>query len=363
MEIHKLFRMMAKHGASDLHIKQGQPPVFRVNGTLSRMQNAPPLDESNVDSLLLGLVSDSQREELDRRGNIDFAYFLEDAGRFRCNLFRQCGYLSAAIRRVNASIPTYSELNLPDEISKCAGYNAGLVLIGGITGSGKSSTLAAILDDINHKRRCHILTIEDPIEYLFIEDKAIINQREIGIDVMDFNDALRAAVRQDPDVMLVGEMRDAETFETALTAAETGHLVFGTIHSSNCAQTIGRILDLFPVDKQNNIRNSLGFNLRAILNQKLLKSCDKNVQRVPAVETMFVSPIVRKLILDKEDAKIADAIRQDTEHGSHSYNQALKALFDKKLIDTDEALSASPNPEEMRMALRGISIADSGGII
>lgn len=363
MEIHKLFRMMAKHGASDLHIKFNQPPVFRVNGSLSRMQNAPPLDEKNVESLLLGLMTDKQREDLDRRGNVDFAYYLEETGRFRCNVFKQCGYMSAAIRRVNSDIPTYKELNLPDAISRCADFHAGLVLIGGVTGSGKSSTLAAILDDINHKRRCHILTIEDPIEYLFEEDKAIINQREIGIDVLDFNDALRAAVRQDPDVMLVGEMRDAETFETALTAAETGHLVFGTIHSSNCAQTIGRILDLFPTDKHANIRNSLGFNLRAIMNQKLLKSCHKDINRVPAVETMFVSPIIRKLILDKEDPKLADAIRQDTEHGCYSYNQALKMLFDSKMIDTDEALAASNNPEELRMALRGISIADSGGII
>ena len=363
MEIHKLFRMMAKHGASDLHIKLNQPPIFRVNGTLSRMQNAPPLDESNIDSLLLGLINDKQREELNTRGNIDFAYFLEECGRFRCNFFHQCGSLSAAIRRVTAEIPSYADLNLPEDISRCAGFNSGLVLVGGITGAGKSSTIAAILDDINHKRRCHILTIEDPIEYLFKEDKAIINQREIGIDVMDFTDALRAAVRQDPDVMLVGEMRDAETFETALTAAETGHLVFGTIHASNCAQTIGRILDLFPTDKHNNIRNSLGFNLKAVLNQKLLKGAQKDMGRVPAVETMFVSPIVRKLILEKEDNKLADAIRQDTENGCFSYNQALKSLYDKKLISTDEALAASPNAEELRMALRGISIGDSGGIL
>lgn len=363
MEIHKLFRMMAKHGASDLHIKVNQPPVFRVNGSLSRMQNSPELDKNSVESLLLGIMTDAQREDLDKKGNIDFAYYLEDTGRFRCNIFRQCGNVSAAIRRVNSEIPTYDSLNLPESISICATFQAGLVLIGGVTGAGKSSTLAAILDDINHRRRSHILTIEDPIEYLFTEDKSIINQREVGIDVLDFNDALRSAVRQDPDVMLVGEMRDAETFETAMTAAETGHLVFGTIHSSGCAQTIGRILDLFPESKQNSIRNSLGFNLKAILNQKLLKGCTKEATRVPAVETMFVSPIIRKLILEKEDHKVADAIRQDTEHHCQSFNQALKELFDKKLIDTDEALKASPNAEELRMALRGISISDSGGII
>ena len=363
MEIHKLFKMMAKHQASDLHIKVGQPPVFRVNGALSRMQNAPALDESNIDALVTSIMSEQQQQELETRGNVDFAYYLEDFGRYRCNIFHQCGKTSAAIRRVNNDIPNYESLNLPKSVGKCATYQAGLVLIGGITGAGKSSTLAAILNDINQRRRCHILTIEDPIEYLFTEDKAIINQREIGIDVMDFADALRAAVRQDPDVMLVGEMRDAETFETAMTAAETGHLVFGTVHSSSCAQTIGRILDLFPESKRDSIRTALGFNLKAILNQKLLKGAKKDVPRVPAIESMYISPIIRKLILDKEDHKIADAIRQDKENDCQSYNQALKELFDNKLIDTDEALKASPNPEEMRMALRGISISDSGGIV
>ncbi|NRA38718.1 MAG: Flp pilus assembly complex ATPase component TadA, partial [Planctomycetes bacterium] len=182
MEIHKLFRMMAKHNASDLHIKIDQPPIFRVNGSLSRMQNAPALDEENTKSLLQSIIPEKDISKLEERGNIDFAYYLEDAGRFRCNIFRQCGSLSAAIRRVTAEIPSYEDLHLPKTVAKCATYHSGLVLVGGITGAGKSSTLAAILDDINHKRRCHILTIEDPIEYLFKEDKSIINQREIGID-------------------------------------------------------------------------------------------------------------------------------------------------------------------------------------
>ena len=236
------------------------------------------------------------------------------------------------------------------------------MLVGGITGSGKSTSLAAVLNQINHDRRCHIFTLEDPIEYQFTDDKSIINQREIGIDVSDFKDALRAAVRQDPDVMLVGEMRDAETFETALTAAETGHLVFGTIHSSGCAQTIGRILDLFPEEKHEQIRTSLSFNLRCVLNQKLLKGKRKDVPRIPAVEVMFMTPLIRKLVLEGSDNKVQEAIKADKEHGCESFNEVLMRLNKQGLITMDVAQKAAPNPDELRMAMSGISIAD-GGIV
>ena len=245
MQIHKLFEMMVRYNSSDLHIKSGQPPVFRVSGQLTRLQNTPPMTGEDTQKLLMPTLSEDQRQTLEERGNVDFAYGMTGIGRFRMNVYMQRGALSAAIRKVNLNIPNYDDLNLPSAIARLAQFEQGLVLIGGVTGSGKSTSLASILNDINANRRCHILTIEDPIEYLFQDDKAIINQREIGIDVMDFDDALRSAVRQDPDVMLVGEMRDAETFETALTAAETGHLVFGTIHSSGAPQTIGRLLDYF----------------------------------------------------------------------------------------------------------------------
>ncbi|MDA3962206.1 MAG: PilT/PilU family type 4a pilus ATPase [Planctomycetota bacterium] len=363
MEIVKLFSMMVKHNASDLHVKVGQPPVFRVSGQLSRMQNVSSLEPDQTQQLLEPLLSEDQLATLRSRGNVDFAWYQEDVGRFRCNIFLQRGYLSAAIRKVNLEIPSYEQLGLPADIAKVAEYEAGLVLIGGVTGSGKSTTLASILSDINNKRRCHILTIEDPIEYLFHDNLAIINQREIGIDVMDFKDALRAAVRQDPDVMLVGEMRDAETFETALTAAETGHLVFGTVHSSGAAQTIGRILDLFPEEKHEQIRTGLGFNLRAVLNQKLLRAKDKAVGRVPAVETMFNTPIVRKLILEGEDNRLHDAIKADTDNGCRSFNQVLAILVKQGKITQDVALKAAPNAEELRMAMSGIVISDAGGIV
>jgi twitching motility protein PilT len=362
MEIHKLFRMMLKYDSSDLHLKVHQPPVFRVQGQLTRMQNSQPMTDKQVELLIMEVLNDKQRAILDSRGYVDFSYFLEDVGRFRFNVFHQCGFVSAAIRRVQLVIPTMEQLRLPQQIHQITGFERGLVLVGGITGAGKSTTLASILDEINHKRRCHILTLEDPIEYLFQEDKAIINQRELGIDINDFADALRAAVRQDPDVILVGEMRDSETFETALRAAETGHLVFGTIHASSCAQTIGRLLDLFPDAKQAQIRSSMGFNLKGILNQQLLQDARNPDKRIPAVESMFMTPTIRKLILDSEDIKIQEAIKQDKDFGCYSYNQVLKHLVDQGAISKNTALKASPNPDELRIGLQGIQIAD-GGII
>lgn len=361
MKIIELFHLMAKHNASDLHLKAGEPPIFRVNGQLARMQNTTALDAAGTEALLFPLMSEVQRETLAKRGYEDFAYAIADVGRFRCNIFRQLGQLSAAIRRVGLKIPTYEELRLPPAIARLAEYEQGLVLIGGVTGSGKSTTIASILNDINARRRCHILTIEDPVEYLFKDDKALVNQREMNIDVHDFKDALRSAVREDPDVMLLGEMRDAETFETALTAAETGHLVFGTVHASGAPQTIGRILDLYPEAKHEQIRTSLAFNLRCVLNQKLLKSADKT-GRVPAVETMFITPIIKKLILEREDVKIADALSRDVESGSENFNKVLIRLYREKKITMETALKAAPNPEELRMSMSGITISD-GGIV
>jgi len=362
MKITDLFQMMAKHNASDLHIKAGEPPVFRVAGQLARMQNVPPLSPKDTEDLLLPLMDDRQRSVLAEQGYEDFAYFIEGVGRFRCNLFRQLGMLSAAVRRVNVKIPSYDELRLPPQVARCAEFEQGLVLVGGVTGSGKSTTIASILNDINAKRRCHILTIEDPVEFVFKDDKAIINQREIHIDVKDFKSALRSAVREDPDVMLVGEMRDAETFETALTAAETGHLVFGTIHSSGAAQTIGRILDLFPEGKRDQIRTSMAFNLRCIMNQKLIKGATKDIPRVPACEIMFMTPIIKKLLLEGEDVKIAEALAKDTENGCENFTKALIRLYREKKITMDAALKAAPNPEELRMAMSGITVSD-GGIV
>ena len=360
MTINDLLAAMGKHNATDLHIRVGEPPVFRVGGDLVRLKS-PPLTADQVNELLVPLLDERLQGEMKVRGYADFSHSIDSVGRFRCNVFKSLGKLSAAIRRVKPTVPTYEDLNLPVPIRKCADYEQGLVLVGGITGSGKSTSLAAILDDINHRRRCHILTIEDPVEYVFVDDKAVINQREVFTDVATFDDALRSAVREDPDVMLLGEMRDGPTFETALTAAETGHLVFGTIHSSGAAQTLGRIMDLFPTDKHPQIRTALAFNLRCILNQKLLPGIEKGTM-YPVVEIMFISPLMKKLILDGEFAKVADALGKDRENGCETFNAALNRLYKEKKIGMDTALAAAPNPEELRMMMRGITISD-GGIV
>ncbi len=360
MTINDLLAAMGKHNATDLHVRIGEPPVFRVGGDLVRLKS-PPLTNEQVDELLVPLLDERLQGEMKVRGYADFSHSIEGVGRFRCNVFKSLGKLSAAVRRVKPKVPTYEELNLPVPIRKCADYEQGLVLVGGITGSGKSTSLAAILDDINHRRRCHILTIEDPVEYVFVDDKALISQREVFTDVATFDDALRSAVREDPDVMLLGEMRDGPTFETALTAAETGHLVFGTIHSSGAAQTLGRIMDLFPTDKHPQIRTSLAFNLRCILNQKLLPGVEKGTM-YPVVEIMFITPLMKKLILDGEFAKVSDALNKDRENGCETFNAALNRLYKQKKISMDTALAAAPNPEELRMMMRGITISD-GGIV
>jgi len=355
MQITELFQGMAKHNASDLHLKSGQPPVFRISGELVRLKGEV-LTDATLREMLMPLLNAKQVRDLEERGYADFAVPVPGIGRFRCNLFKQMGSLAMCARRNKPTIPTYADLGLPAQIERLATFEQGLVLVGGITGSGKSTTIASVLNDINSRRRCHILTIEDPVEFVYTDDKAIVNQREIGQDVASFEEALRSAMREDPDVMLLGEMRDGETVETALAAAETGHLVFGTIHSSGAPQTIGRLLDLFPETKHAQMRTSLAFNLKCILNQKLLPVA-QGKGMVPAVETMFVSPIIKKLILDGEDSKLPETLARDVEAGSETFNKVLARLYKEKKVTMEVALAASPNPEELRMSMRGISIS------
>jgi twitching motility protein PilT len=285
-------------------------------------------------------------------------------GRYRINAFRQRGSMSLAIRRVNTEIPTFEQLNLQAEtMRRVANQGQGMVIVAGITGSGKSTTLAAMMEFINTTRRCHIVTIEDPIEYLYKDKKAFVNQREVGIDVASFPAALKSVVRQDPDVILIGEMRDRETFETALTASETGHLVFGTLHSSTVSQTIGRMIDMFPAERERQLRQSLAFNLRAIICQKILPAAKDEVGLVPAQEILLVTPTVQKLIVDGEDKKIEQIIRGGKEEGMQDFNQALVALCAKGLISEKTALEASHNPEQLTMNLKGIFLGDDRKIV
>jgi len=355
----RLLEAACDFDASDLHLKVGMPPLLRIKGEL-RPLDMPALKQEDLPKLIYPIMREEQRFVFDDTGDMDFSYTLPGKGRFRINVFRQRGSMSVAIRRVQIRIPTFEELNLPAIFRDIASYHQGLVIVSGVTGSGKSTTLAAMLQHINLTRRCHIITIEDPIEYLFQDEKAFINQREIGIDVASWQTALKYVVRQDPDVILVGEMRDTETFQAGLTAAETGHLVFGTLHSSTVAQTFGRILDLFPRDRHSLIRNSLAFNLRAIISQKLLPSIKQGVGRVPACEIMLLNATIRKLIREEEDKKIVDAIRIGKEEGMQDYTESLRQLVMDELVDRNVAFEVAPNAEALRMALKGISLGESG---
>lgn len=360
MEVDKLFRMVMKHEGSDLHLKVGLPPMMRLAGTLRQMQ-LPPLTEERMEALTLPMLSEAQAAILAETGGVDFAHVIGDEeGRFRVNLFRQRGRLSLVARSVKTEIPNFEELHLPPIVEELSKFAQGMILLAGVTGSGKSTTIASMLQYINRTRRVHIVTIEDPIEYLFKDDKSIINQREVGIDVLDWDTAMKHVVREDPDVILVGEMRDRSTFQTAMQAAETGHLVFGTIHASTAPSTIGRILDLFPTDMHGALRSSMAFNMRAIIAQKLLPSIRENVQRVPACEIMTFSPTVRKLILEEEDEKLGDAIRIARQDGMQDFTESLRYLVTEEFIDRATAFEIAPNVEALKMALKGINVSQPG---
>jgi twitching motility protein PilT len=345
-------RAVVRLGASDLHLKTGLPPVVRINGGLRNL-NLEPLPDKVFEEKVFEFLTTEQKAQLMETGSVDLAYDLEGSDRFRMNIYRQESGISVAARRITRCIPSFQDLHLPPVIEKIAEYRQGLILVAGVTGSGKSTTIAAMIDYINATRHEHIITLEDPIEYLFTPKKSLINQREIGINVKDFPTALRALVRQNPDVVLIGEMRDNETFSAALQAAETGHLVFGTIHASTCAQTIGRLLDLFPEEERKGIRQSLVFNLRAIIAQKLLPSLKENISRVPINEVLMNIPIVQKLIAEERDADLNTVI-QKNEDGMQSFTDSLKDMIENEFIDRNTAYAVAPNPEELKMRLKGI---------
>jgi len=362
LEIDKLFRALVKLEGSDLHLKAGRPPFVRVNGTL-RPMNRGPIDDAEMVRLCFPMMSERLRNIFDETGGADFAYTVDVDGhiwRFRVNLLQQLGHVGLVARRVNAWIPNFAGLNLPPVIEELCKFDQGMVLLAGVTGSGKSTTIASMLNYINQNYRKHILTLEDPIEFVFTEDKCLINQREIGLDVKDFEIGMKHAVREDPDVMLVGEMRDKETFMTAIHAAETGHLVFGTIHASSAPTTIGRILDLFPQDMHASLRSAIAFNMKGIVAQKLLKSIKPGVGRVPTVEIMTLNPTIKKLILEEMDEKLPDAIRACALEGMQDFTMSLKSLVDMELIDRATAFEVAPNVEALRMALKGISVSQPG---
>jgi len=357
--VDRFFDALVRFSGSDLHLKVGRPPLIRVRGSLQPLKY-PPIDDDEMQRLLDPLLDERLRALFERDGGADFSHVADVAGvptRFRVNMLKQQGSWGLVARRISTSIPDFAGLNLPPVMKSLCEYDQGMILLAGVTGSGKSTTIASMLDWINHNYRKHILTLEDPIEFIFTEDKCLINQREVGQDVRDFEVGIKQAVREDPDIMLVGEMRDEETFLTGMHAAETGHLVFGTIHAASAPAAITRILELFPPDKHTSLRSAIALNMKAIVAQKLLPSCKPGVQRVPAVEIMVFNAVVRKLVREGEDEKLPDLIKASPREGMQDFTMSLKALVDAQLIDRDTALEVAPNREALMMALRGINVS------
>jgi twitching motility protein PilT len=359
LEIDRLFEALVRLQGSDLHLKVDQPPFMRVKGALQPLKH-DKIDAETMERLCFAMLDDRQKRILDTDGGCDFAHtcVVDDVRwRFRVNLLYQQGALGLVARRVNNKIPDFKGLFLPESIEKMCVLDQGMVLLAGVTGSGKSTTIGSMLNYINQRYRKHILTLEDPIEFVFTEDKCLINQREIGTDVKNFEIGMKHAVREDPDIILVGELRDVETFKTAIHAAETGHLVFGTIHAASAASCIGRILDLFPQEEHPSIRSAIAFNMKGIIAQKLLKSIRPGVSRVPICEVMFFDVLVRKYVLEEQDHLLADHIRKSHRDGMQDFTMSLKSLIDQELIDRNDAMEIAPNREALEMALKGIGVS------
>jgi len=347
-------------GASDVHLKTGRPPATRVDGVL-RFTEGPPLTKADMLTFLDEILGPQAKERFLQTGDADHALSVPGLGRFRANCYRQRGTIAVVLRHVKAKIPDFESLNLPTKaMERIASLARGLVLVTGTTSSGKSTTLAALIDKINESRQGHIVTLEDPIEFLHVDKKCSVSQREVGIDTKDFKTGLRAVMREDPNIVLIGEMRDVETFQTCTGAAETGHLVFSTLHTTNVMTTIDRILDMFPSNQHGQIRSQLALQLRAIVSQRLLPAASGK-GRVPAVEVMFNSPGIASLIRDDDVEQIPNAIADGEEDGMQTFNMSLVSLVKRKLVDQRAAEWASDNPEELKMNLQGIFLSRGRG--
>jgi twitching motility protein PilT len=356
VELEAILREGYTRQASDIHLKIGAPPIFRINGTLVLWEEAGELDHDALSVLTQELLSDSQCRRLHKGLQVDAGYGHPEFGRFRVNVFYQRGGLQAALRLIPPKVRQIRELNLPPVIERIAGERRGLVLVTGTTGSGKSTTLAAMIDYINHQSSRHIITVEDPIEYLHSDDRSVITQREIGADCVSFGAGLKGALRQDPDVILVGEMRDIETIETALLAAETGHLVMSTLHTLDAAETITRVIAAFPDHQRGQVRLILANILRGCISQRLVPRAD-GLGMVPAAEVMVSTGLVRECITVPERTReIRDAIaRGYTTYGMQTFDQSLMSLWREGLITFEEALAQATNADDFALKARGIS--------
>jgi twitching motility protein PilT len=356
MELNEILQIALRAAASDIHLKAGLPPMFRVDGSLVPLKDARRLPPEEIGRMAYGIMNEYQKEKFKQTNEVDLAYGVPGLGRFRVNIFQQRGTIGAVLRVIPFRIQSIEQLMLPKILEKLAGEQRGLVLVTGTTGSGKSTTLAAMIDHINATETCHIMTIEDPIEFLIRDKRSIVNQREVGVDTMSFGQALKSALRQDPDVILVGEMRDLETIETALTAAETGHLVMSTLHTLDATETINRIISAFPPYQQKQVRLQLGSVLKGVVSQRLVPRADGK-GRVPAIEVLLATARVRELVEDKDRTKeIPDAISQGhTTYGMQTFDQSLMGLLRSNLITYEEALRQATNPDDFALRVSGVS--------
>jgi len=349
----KFLQACIKLKASDLILKTGQPPKVRVRGALKPLDTTP-VDADEFIEIGKHILTEQQFKDLHHFGSVDFAYDYDDENRFRVNLFQARGKLGVAARLITSNILPFEGLHLPPAMSEIAMQPQGIVLLCGVTGSGKSTTIASMLDYVNQRKPVHIVTLEDPIEYIFDDKKATINQREIGIDCLDFKTGLRALVRENPDVVLIGEMRDNETFEAALHAAETGHLVYGTIHASSTTQTFSRIYGLFPPEEVAEVRKILGYQMRAFVYQKLLPTLHENIHRIPAIEILINNAVVRAHILEEREGELREYLNsvEARKTGMVDFNMSLVELVEKEFIHMRVAQEASPNVDELNMRLK-----------
>ena len=356
MHVNDLLKIAVEKGASDLHLKVGSLPMMRVGGLLMPVSDEKKLDHEDVVAMSTSIMSTQQREKFRDSQEVDLAYSVPGLGRFRCNVFQQRGTVGLVLRVIPMQIRTIDELGLPQILKTIAGEERGLVLVTGTTGSGKSTSLAALIDHINNTREAHVMTVEDPIEFLHRDAKSIINQREVAVDTKSFAHALRSALRQDPDVILVGEMLDFETIETGLLAAETGHLVFSTLHTIDATETINRIVAVFAPHQQKQVRLQVASVLKAVISQRLIPRADGK-GRAPAVEVMVSTPFIRDCIVDKEKtALIHGAIAAGTsQYGMQSFDQSIFSLFSKGLVSYEEALRWASNVDEFKLRVQGIS--------
>ena len=356
MELNEILQIALRGGASDIHLKAGLPPMFRVDGALVPLKDGRRLPPEEVSRMAFGIMNEFQKDKFKQTNEVDLAYGVPGLGRFRVNVFQQRGTIGAVLRVIPFKVMTIKDLLLPPVLEKIALEERGLILVTGTTGSGKSTSLAAMIDHINSNETNHIMTVEDPIEFLIRDKRSIVNQREVGVDTMSFSQALKSALRQDPDVILVGEMRDLETIETALTAAETGHLVLSTLHTLDATETINRVISAFPPYQQKQVRLQLAAVLKAVISQRLVPRSDGK-GRVAAVEILKTTARVRELIEDKDRTKeIADAIAQGHQAwGMQTFDQSLMSLVKNNLITYEEAHRQATNPDDFALRYSGIS--------